>query len=117
MSSDTNIIDIDETLIGIDELEDEGPQLYEHHRFVVDKGQVPIRVDKYMCEKLTHSSILEYRERSDASAEDRFTALNNLALARDMNDDATFLKLSEEYDRQVYLTDHLFLPGRIGRQG
>ena len=68
-------------------------------------------------EKLTHSSILEYRERSDTAAEDRFTALNNLALARDMNDDATFLKLSEEYDRQVYLTDHLFLPGRIGRQG
>jgi len=68
-------------------------------------------------EKLTHSSILEYRDREDRGSEDRFTALNNLALASDMNDDVTFMKLSEEYDRQVYLTDHLFLPGRIGRQG
>ncbi len=66
MSSDTNIIDIDETLIGIDELEDEGPQLYEHHRFVVDKGQVPIRVDKYMCEKLTHSSRNRIQKAADA---------------------------------------------------
>ena len=68
-------------------------------------------------EKLTHSSILEYHDRAESAVEDRFAALNNLALAKDMNDDATFLKLSEEYDRQVYLTDHLFLPGRIGRQG
>ena len=36
--------------------EDENDQLYEHLRIVVDKGQVPLRIDKYMTEKLQHSS-------------------------------------------------------------
>ena len=32
--------------------EDENGQLYEHLRIVVDKGQVPLRIDKFMCEHL-----------------------------------------------------------------
>ena len=33
----------------IEELEDdEQQQLYEHLRIVVDKGQMPLRIDKYM---------------------------------------------------------------------
>ena len=56
-----------------EELEDESPQLYEHHRFVVDKGQVPVRIDKYMCEKLTHSS----RNRIQKAAEAGFVHVND----------------------------------------
>ena len=41
----------------IEELEgDEEQQLYEHFRLVVDKGQEPLRIDKYMSEKFQHSS-------------------------------------------------------------
>ena len=36
--------------------EDEDQQLYEHFRFEADPGQQPMRVDKFMCEKLQHSS-------------------------------------------------------------
>ena len=36
--------------------DDETGQLYEHFRFVADPGMVPLRVDKFMCEKLPHSS-------------------------------------------------------------
>ena len=50
----------------LDELEGEAPQLYEHHRFVADKGQVPIRVDKFMCEKLPHSSRNRIQKAADA---------------------------------------------------
>ena len=35
---------------------EESQQLYEHFRFEVDKGQVPVRIDKFMFEKLQHSS-------------------------------------------------------------
>ena len=35
--------------------EDEDQQLYEHFRFEADPGQQPMRVDKFMCEKLQHS--------------------------------------------------------------
>lgn len=33
----------------IDENEDE---LYEHHRFVIDKGQEKYRIDKYLTERI-----------------------------------------------------------------
>ena len=68
---DTDITtDID---IDIEELDGEAPQLYEHHRFVVDKGQVPLRIDKYLCEKLTHSS----RTRVQQAAEAGFVHVND----------------------------------------
>ena len=51
MIKDENIsIDNDELL------EDEDQQLYEHFRIVADEGQKPLRVDKFMFEKLQHSS-------------------------------------------------------------
>ena len=32
--------------------DDENGQLYEHLRMVADKGQEPLRIDKFMCEHL-----------------------------------------------------------------
>ena len=55
-----------------DEL-DEGQQLYEHYRFEVDKGQVPVRIDKFMFEKLQHSS----RNRIQKAAEAGFVHVND----------------------------------------
>ena len=57
--------DEDINLQDIDELEGE-PQLYEHFRFVVDSGQVPLRIDKYMLEKLQHSSRNSIQRAADA---------------------------------------------------
>ncbi len=51
----------------IDEpLDDEQQQLYEHFRFDVDPGQEPIRVDKYMVERLQHSSRNRIQKAADA---------------------------------------------------
>lgn len=50
----------------IEEIDEESQQLYEHFRFVVDKGQEPIRVDKYMCDKLQHSSRNRIQKAADA---------------------------------------------------
>jgi 23S rRNA pseudouridine1911/1915/1917 synthase len=36
--------------------EQEEDELYEHFRFVIDKGQEPIRIDKYITEKLSFAS-------------------------------------------------------------
>ena len=49
----------------IEELE-EAPPLYEHYRIVVDKGQEPLRIDKYMFEKLQHSSRNRIQKAADA---------------------------------------------------
>ena len=57
--------DEDINLQDIDELEGE-PQLYEHFRFVVDSGQEPLRIDKYMLEKLQHSSRNRIQRAADA---------------------------------------------------
>ena len=53
----------DELLEAQDDLE---PQLYEHFRFVVDPGQQPVRVDKFMFEKLQHSSRNRIQKAADA---------------------------------------------------
>ena len=46
--------------------DDESSQLYEHFRFVADAGQVPLRVDKYMQEKMQHSSRNRIQKAADA---------------------------------------------------
>ena len=46
--------------------DDETGQLYEHFRFVADPGQEPQRVDKFMCEKLPHSSRNRIQKAADA---------------------------------------------------
>lgn len=46
--------------------DDEEQQLYEHFRIIVDKGQEPLRVDKYMFERLKHSSRNRIQKAADA---------------------------------------------------
>ena len=68
-------------------------------------------------ERLTRSALLEYKDDEHEAGEDRFTLVNNLAIARDINDEITFLKLMEDYNRQAYLTDVLFVPAGTLRGG
>lgn len=51
--------------ISLIEDEDE-QQLYEHFRVVVDKNQEPLRIDKYMFERLKHSSRNRIQKAADA---------------------------------------------------
>ena len=69
--------DEDINLQDIDELEGEA-QLYEHFRFVVDSGQEPLRIDKYMLEKLQHSS----RNRIQRAADAGFVHVNDRPVKR-----------------------------------
>ena len=69
--------DEDINLQDIDELEGE-PKLYEHFRFVVDSGQEPLRIDKYMLEKLQHSS----RNRIQRAADAGFVHVNDRPVKR-----------------------------------
>ena len=39
----------------IDE-DDEQPELYEHYAFVADKGQAPLRIDKFICNRVPNTS-------------------------------------------------------------
>ncbi len=56
------------------ELEDEeGQQLYEHLRVVVDKGQEPLRIDKFLLKKLQHTS----RNRIQRAADAGFVHVND----------------------------------------
>ncbi|MBR1519071.1 MAG: RluA family pseudouridine synthase [Prevotella sp.] len=48
------------------ESDDESGQLYEHFRFVADAGQAPLRVDKFMFEKMQHSSRNRIQKAADA---------------------------------------------------
>lgn len=47
-------------------------ELYEHYRFIADVGQVPTRIDKWMAEKMPHSS----RNRIQTAAEAGFIHAN-----------------------------------------
>lgn len=62
MTDDYNI-DAIETA---EEFDDESGQLYEHFRFEADPGQAPVRVDKFMFEKLQHSSRNRIQKAADA---------------------------------------------------
>lgn len=65
----------DETVItdNIEDIDDEEQQLYEHFRVVVDKGQDPVRIDKFLFEHLQHSS----RNRIQKAAEAGFILVND----------------------------------------
>lgn len=51
-------------------------ELYEHYRFTADAGQVPVRIDKWMAEKMPHSS----RNRIQTAADAGFIHANGKAV-------------------------------------
>lgn len=71
MAKDIFLDDIDGTL---DDLEPTGNsgELYEHFKVVVDKGQSPVRIDKYLFERIVNAS----RNRIQAAADVGFVMAN-----------------------------------------
>ncbi|MCR5249428.1 MAG: DUF5717 family protein [Lachnospiraceae bacterium] len=62
-------------------------------------------------EKLTRSSLLEYEDDgSGQTGEDRFAVVNNMAIACELNDELTFMKLLKDYENEAYTVERLFLP-------
>ena len=58
MNSLMEIDDLTELDESLDDIEPVGssPELYEHFRVTVDKGQAPIRIDKYLFERIVNAS-------------------------------------------------------------
>ena len=48
------------------DLEDEGPQLYEHFRMEVDRGQEPLRIDRFLTEHIPHATRNRIQQAADA---------------------------------------------------
>ena len=46
----------EEIIIDDQELDDDGQQLYEHFRIEVDRGQEPLRIDKFLTEHIQHTT-------------------------------------------------------------
>ncbi len=58
--------EIDDSLDDIEPVNENSSELYEHFRVVVDKGQTPMRVDKYLFERITHASRNRIQNAADA---------------------------------------------------
>ena len=58
----------DEELTGFDPGDEEGDELYEHHRIVVDRGQELLRIDKFLHARLRNTSRNKVQEAIRASA-------------------------------------------------
>ena len=71
---DDELLTAEQELDGLETYDsDEDVQLYEHFRFAADKGQIPMRVDKFLFEHLQHSS----RNRIQKAAEAGFIHVND----------------------------------------
>ena len=68
----SQILDIEDPDISDDSLDDsavsspDGVEMYEHFRFVADKGQQLLRVDKFLVGRLEHSSRNRVQQAADA---------------------------------------------------
>ena len=60
------ISDDDILVDDIEDIEDDATQLFEHFRIDADKGQEPMRVDKFLFEHLQHSSRNRIQKAADA---------------------------------------------------
>ena len=56
----------DKTYDDEDDMEQDSNELYEHFRFTVDKGQTPIRIDKYLTERIVSASRNRIQQAADA---------------------------------------------------
>lgn len=56
----------DKTYDAEDDMEQDSNELYEHFRFTVDKGQIPVRIDKYLTERIVSASRNRIQQAADA---------------------------------------------------
>ena len=58
--------ELSDDLLTSTESEEGDGELYEHFRVEVDKGQVPVRIDKFLFERMQHSSRNRIQKAADA---------------------------------------------------
>ena len=66
-------MDSEELTLNDPDLLDDDQQLYEHFRIVVDRGQEPLRIDKFLTEHTQHTT----RNRIQQAAEAGFIHVND----------------------------------------
>lgn len=59
-----------------DDLKEENDELYEHYRFIADKGQQPLRVDKYLMNRIENAT----RNKIQKAAKEGSILVNDLAV-------------------------------------
>ena len=59
-------MDSEELILNDQELDEESQQLYEHFRIEVDRGQEPLRIDKFLTEHMQHSTRNRIQQAADA---------------------------------------------------
>ncbi len=62
----TDIPDNDSEPISDEDARDEGAELYEHHRWTVDKGQTLVRIDKFLANRIENVSRTKVQDAADA---------------------------------------------------
>lgn len=58
--------DLDDIAAGSPIITDDGRELYEHFRFIADKGQKPLRVDKFLVARMERTSRNRIQQAADA---------------------------------------------------
>ena len=87
------------------ELVDDEATLYEHFRVIVDRGQAPIRIDKYLFDKIVNAS----RNRIQKAADANFVQVNGKAVKSSYKvkpaDIITVMMDRPRYDNEVIAED------------
>lgn len=104
----TDSLPFDDELEEMEPSDDKGSSeahLYEHYRQVVDAGQVPVRIDKYLFERMQHSS----RNRIQTAAENGCIHVNDKPVKSNYKvraGDVITLMLSQpKHDTTIYPED------------
>jgi 23S rRNA pseudouridine1911/1915/1917 synthase len=104
----TDSLSFDDELEEMEPSDDKGSSeahLYEHYRQVVDAGQVPVRIDKYLFERMQHSS----RNRIQTAAENGCIHVNDKPVKSNYKvraGDVITLMLSQpKHDTTIYPED------------
>ena len=56
----------EDLIYDIEDLENEEQQLFEHWKIEVDKGQTPVRIDKFLAEKNPYQSRNRIQQAADS---------------------------------------------------
>ena len=88
-----------------DIIADDGSAQYEHFRCVVDAGQVPVRIDKFLFERMVHSS----RNRIQSAADAGYIQVNGKPVKSNYkvrpNDVITLMLDVPKHDSTIYPED------------
>jgi 23S rRNA pseudouridine1911/1915/1917 synthase len=62
----TNLPEKESILVSGEDVQDESAELYEHYHWIVDKGQAPVRIDKFLTHRIENISRTKVQAAADA---------------------------------------------------